>query len=38
MDWFALGLLSSLCIYLLVCKDQTTEGLNTDPENLYYLK
>lgn len=36
MDWFALRLLSSLCICLLVCKDHTTKGLGTDPENLYY--
>lgn len=36
MDWFALGLLSSLCICLLVCKDHTTKGLITDLEKLYH--
>lgn len=38
MNWLALGLLSYLCICLLVCKDHKTKGLSADPENVYLLK
>lgn len=37
MNWLALGLLSYLCICLLVCKDHKTKGLSAAPENLYLL-